>query len=276
MNIYYVGSIPVSDELYHHGILGQKWGIRRYQNKDGTLTAEGKKRYGRNVSEQEAFDNFLKEDKRTQYEMAVKYGTVDPKVVKKDIKSGNKDALYDDFQGVLNGLNKTDEKIQKAKEEQKQRYEDRNAINKLAEDNNIGTYDEGVRWGEFEKPKRYIEATNLGLNALKRMGRLDNDGEWTNGDRDWFAFEDQTLGLGTISDLISRGKTKSEVISLLDKADEFSKKYNQYPEGPASELIFAVESTPKKELEEFIDACFEEKAIKHGMHFANTYFGKIL
>jgi hypothetical protein len=32
-------------ELYHHGILGQKWGIRRYQNEDGTLTDEGKIRY---------------------------------------------------------------------------------------------------------------------------------------------------------------------------------------------------------------------------------------
>ena len=28
--------------LYHHGIKGQKWGIRRYQNADGSLTAEGK------------------------------------------------------------------------------------------------------------------------------------------------------------------------------------------------------------------------------------------
>lgn len=34
----------VSSELYHHGILGQKWGVRRYQNPDGTLTAEGKRR----------------------------------------------------------------------------------------------------------------------------------------------------------------------------------------------------------------------------------------
>ena len=32
-------------ELYHHGILGMHWGIRRYQNKDGSLTAAGKKRY---------------------------------------------------------------------------------------------------------------------------------------------------------------------------------------------------------------------------------------
>ena len=33
-------------ELYHHGIAGMKWGVRRYQNKDGSLTNAGKKRYG--------------------------------------------------------------------------------------------------------------------------------------------------------------------------------------------------------------------------------------
>lgn len=35
----------VPDYLYHHGIKGQKWGVRRFQKKDGTLTSEGKKRY---------------------------------------------------------------------------------------------------------------------------------------------------------------------------------------------------------------------------------------
>lgn len=33
-----------NNELMHHGILGMKWGVRRYQNKDGSLTPAGKKR----------------------------------------------------------------------------------------------------------------------------------------------------------------------------------------------------------------------------------------
>lgn len=33
------------EELYHHGIKGQKWGVRRYQYSDGSLTPVGKKRY---------------------------------------------------------------------------------------------------------------------------------------------------------------------------------------------------------------------------------------
>lgn len=36
-------------ELCHHGILGQKWGLRRYQNADGTLTDAGKTRYAKDV-----------------------------------------------------------------------------------------------------------------------------------------------------------------------------------------------------------------------------------
>ena len=36
---------PASEDLRHYGVQGMKWGIRRYQNKFGGLTEEGKKRY---------------------------------------------------------------------------------------------------------------------------------------------------------------------------------------------------------------------------------------
>ena len=50
------------EELYHHGIKGQKWGVRRYQNDDGTLTNEGKSRY--------TADKIRKELNKTDRKMA--------------------------------------------------------------------------------------------------------------------------------------------------------------------------------------------------------------
>lgn len=40
----------MENELYHHGVMGMKWGVRRYQNKDGTLTAAGKKQKKKTLS----------------------------------------------------------------------------------------------------------------------------------------------------------------------------------------------------------------------------------
>lgn len=54
-------------EFYHHGIKGMKWGVRRYQNADGSLTAEGQKRYNRDIRENNAKkkDNRIKDLEET-------------------------------------------------------------------------------------------------------------------------------------------------------------------------------------------------------------------
>lgn len=46
MGEYFIGS---DGELYHYGVKGMKWGVRRYQNKDGSLTTAGKKRLATSI-----------------------------------------------------------------------------------------------------------------------------------------------------------------------------------------------------------------------------------
>lgn len=49
-----------NDYLVHHGILGQKWGVRRYQNKDGSLTNAGKKRLAELEAEKAELEKGIK------------------------------------------------------------------------------------------------------------------------------------------------------------------------------------------------------------------------
>lgn len=61
-----------NNELMHWGKKGMKWGVRRYQNKDGTLTEAGKKRYARDAREKEF--NKYDESTGTYYKTSKKNG----------------------------------------------------------------------------------------------------------------------------------------------------------------------------------------------------------
>ena len=76
------------DELVHHGIKGQKWGVRRFQKKDGSLTPAGKKRYD---------DSNEKPSRKERKELAKKQKDYDSKAEQAYIDAYNKaaDKSYD-------------------------------------------------------------------------------------------------------------------------------------------------------------------------------------
>lgn len=58
--------IVMKSDLTHHGIKGQKWGVRRYRNEDGTLTEAGKRRYGSSADARETYGKAKEKYQRYQ------------------------------------------------------------------------------------------------------------------------------------------------------------------------------------------------------------------
>jgi len=89
MNIYNPYYVLEPYDLQHHGILGQKWGIRRFQNKDGSLTQAGKARY----------DTETEEEHKARKDKALKSGNAS------DVMEFKKELTDQELRNVLNRIN---------------------------------------------------------------------------------------------------------------------------------------------------------------------------
>lgn len=89
-----------NSELYHHGVKGMKWGVRRYQNKDGSLTAAGRRRAARDMAD-------LSNTKKKAYTPNA------DKWVKEDLSRSKR--LVDESSGMTNKLKSINETSAKNK-----------------------------------------------------------------------------------------------------------------------------------------------------------------
>ena len=111
-----------------------------------------------------------------------------------------------------------------------------------------------------EGKRRNRENADLGLKALDKMGR-DTGGldvnNITNDYRNWFVYEDQTVGLFTIADLVNRGKSKQEIVDLINdsKNVDYDTKYN----GNVHGVFQLSEAGNGTDVKAYIDACIDVK-----------------
>lgn len=146
-----------NNEFYHHGVKGMKWGVRRYQNKDGSLTSAGKKR----ASQDGETNDKKKIDKKKVAGMAIMTATVATAAavygtnpaVRKTVNSFVASAGKKTVSSLQTGSKKTV-----------------NAGKKYVKEI-VNSAKAGVKEGIKEAPKKATKAivTGITLNTAKRM-----------------------------------------------------------------------------------------------------------
>ena len=144
--------------LQHHGIKGQKWGVRRYQNEDGTLTTLGKLRGGKEAREDNRIlKKALKDDKK----LSAEWRRDKKKAFKRAVKDDNYRKSIADLEAMRLGMNR---------DETREWMDAHYAADRVAD--NLSWYKHGDR--QFRNAKTKIEKgekiAKAIINNLEKKG----------------------------------------------------------------------------------------------------------
>lgn len=232
----------LNDEIKHYGIKGQKWGVRHWQNADGTFNEAGKKRYFGKKNESELYSKA----KKSGLESGDKYGYgifdyKDAERLEKLNKLNKKGKLsynskeYDELERL-----RGKEYYSKHPDEYARDVE---SIENFKSDIDIikddgykfdGPYDPdyGRKRITDEQYERMKSSTSLAYKADKRLSsNMDSNESFDNLDDDrqrsemfWFAYEDQTIGMWRVADMINSGVPVNKVVRLIEDSNSFRSK----------------------------------------------------
>ena len=278
--------------LIHYGTLGQKWGIRKYQNEDGTWTEEGlRRRRKENFKElkkskdkyeakkkasefakgfskeyEKAFNKKVKSNK-TRFDIDnIGKKSLDDIEIDKEIENiigkyankpfkGNKDFTY----GDLFKITETDRLYEESEKNFKEDFM-KNKLPKLEKsikDADLLTeenYWNAYKKGTYDADIMFENNKRLNDAAITGLKAL-GETNFESWNKEWLIIEDQTIGCATVADLANRGYTEKQIKDIVQKSKEiyYNTDYDYQDKMP--EGIFQLGDSASRVSNDYIKEC---------------------